>query len=255
MTKAEKNMEYANWVPKKMIIVPAVLALAFFTLLAVNKWFLLGTVIFTIIAVYFAISHRIFSRKGKNLQEKVQGLILEKLEIPKNKKVRILDIGCGNGPLTIGAAERLPQAELIGVDLWGKNWDYSRQVCQKNAELAGVADRVEFRQASVESLPFEDASFDVVLSNLVFHEVRGSSDKRALVKEALRVLKPGGTFILQDLFLLRAYYGTPQEMLDAIKSWDVSQVVFIRTCDQDFIPGFVKLPFMVGTLAMLYGVK
>ena len=251
----EKKFNYSNWVPVKMIIVPALLAAAFAVLLLVSPWFLLGTLIFAGIALYFAAARRVFSLRGGNLQDKVQNLILDRFQTVEGKPVRVLDIGCGNGPLTIGAALRYPQVELVGVDTWGRHWDYSLQVCQANAQQAGVAERVTFRQASAIELPFEDGSFDVVLSNLVFHEVKEAADKRTGVREALRVLKPGGTFILQDLFLLQPYFGTPQELIEVVKSSGVSQVEFIRTCDQDFIPGLVKLPFMIGTLSMLAGVK
>jgi hypothetical protein len=44
-------------------------------------------------------------------------------------------------------------------------------------------------------------------------------------------------------------------VFDTLRGWGVSQVEFIRTCDAAFIPGFVKLPFMVGTLAILRGIK
>jgi ubiquinone/menaquinone biosynthesis C-methylase UbiE len=251
----EKKFNYSNWVPLKMIVVPVLLAVACAVLLPVSLWFLLGTFIFAGIALYFAAARRVFSPRGGNLQDKVQNLILDRLQPVEGKPLRVLDIGCGNGPLTVGAALRYPQAELVGVDTWGRHWDYSLQVCHANAQQAGVVERITFRQASATELPFEDDSFDVVLSNLVFHEVKEAVDKRTGVREALRVLKPGGTFILQDLFLLQPYYGTPQELVDLVKSWGISQVEFIRTCDQDFIPGLVKLPFMIGTLAMLVGVK
>lgn len=129
------------------------------------------------------------------------------------------------------------------------------QVCQKNARLAGVADRVSFKHGSASVLPFEDASFDLVVSNLTFHEVADVADKRQCIQEALRVLKPGGTFVLQDLFLLRSIYGTPEELVNIIRGWGARDVAFIRTCDEAFIPAFVKLPFMVGTLAILRGKK
>ena len=251
----KKNFNYSNWMPKKMIIVPALLALGFAALLVVSLWFLPGMFIFAGIAIYFAAARSVFSPHGGNLQDKVQKIILDKLHLPDGKPLRMLDIGCGNGPLTIGAALRFPQAELVGIDTWGKNWDYSIQICQGNARLAGVSERVTFRQASAEVLPYKDNSFDVVLSNLVFHEVKGVKDKRVLVREALRVLKPGGIFVLQDLFLLRPCYGMPQELTDAVRGWGISQVEFIRTCDRDFIPRLVKLPFMIGTLAMLVGEK
>ena len=61
--------------------------------------------------------------------------------------------------------------------------------------------------------------------------------------------------MLQDSFLLKPYYGTPDELLDYVRGLGVEQVEFIRTCDESFIPTWLKLPFMVGTLAIVRGVK
>jgi len=255
MHQDQNHINYSNWVPKKMIVVPFFLALVCIALSFFSAWFMIGVVFFLVIAAYFQVSHYMFSLRHGHIQQQVQELVLGKLDSFTGKPVRILDIGCGNGPLTIAAAARNPQAKVMGVDMWGKNWDYSMKVCEKNARLAGVDKRVAFRQASAETLPYEDGSFDIVLSNLVFHEVRGVKDKRLLVKEALRVLKPGGTFILQDLFRLRSYYGTPKELLETIRSWGVAHVDFIRTGDSNFIPTWVKLPFMLGALAMVVGEK
>ena len=53
-----------------------------------------------------------------------------------------------------------------------------------------------FQKASASKLPFADESFDVVVSNLTFHEVKDVKDKREVVREALRVVKKGGIFVL-----------------------------------------------------------
>jgi len=255
MHQNENMINYSNWVSKKFIVVPLSLALACMAFSSFSLWFMIGALFFLIIAIYFLVARQLFSPQYGHIQQQVQELILEKLDTFTGKPVSILDIGCGNGPLTIEAAAHNPQANVMGVDVWGKHWDYSISECEENARLAGVAERVAFRQASAKSLPFGDGSFDIVLSNLVFHEVRGVKDKRILIREALRVLKPGGTFILQDLFLLRSYYGAPQELVATIRSWGVTGVDFMRTCDSAFIPTWVKLPFMLGALAMVVGEK
>ncbi len=248
------KIDFGNWVPVKMIVIPAVLGLL---CLGAGIWihwlFFIGTAFFGVIAGYFAAARHVFSVGGTNLKDRIQDLVVDHIEW--DGKGKVLDIGCGNAPLTIKVAQHYPQAEIIGLDYWGKGWDYSEQMCRQNAQLSGVNGRVSFRQGSATALPFDDASFDVVLSNLTFHEVKDAADKRDSIREALRVLKPGGVFVLQDLFLLRPYYGTPQELVETVRSWGMSKVEFIRTCDEPFIPRFVKLPFMVGTLALLRGVK
>ena len=68
-----------------------------------------------------------------------------------------------------------------------------------------MAERVVFQKASASALPFDDGAFAAAVSNLVFHEVSGVRDKKKVIKEALRVVKKGGSFAFQDLFLWRGY--------------------------------------------------
>lgn len=252
-TQVIQQPDYGNWVPVKMIAGPGILGVICLALGILHWAFWIPAVLFLVIAAYFGISWYLFSSKGGKVQERVQDLVVSHIDWPGRGKV--LDIGCGNGPLTIKIAGCSPSAEVVGLDYWGKNWDYSMQVCQQNARLAGVADRVSFQHGSASALPFEDASFDLVVSNLTFHEVVDVADKRKCIQEALRVLKPGGAFVLQDLFLLRSIFGTPGQLVNTVRGWGVREVAFIRTCDEAFIPAFVKLPFMVGTLAILRGKK
>lgn len=247
------NVEYKNWVPVKMIMAPFLIALAC-AALAIKFWAAaIAAVLFLGIAGYFFFAWYRFSPRGGNIQKQIESLVLQHLHW--DGKGSALDIGCGNGPLTIALAQQCPQAKVTGVDTWGKSWDYSQKMCEHNAEIEGVGERVVFSQGSAADLPFGDNQFDLVVSNLVFHEIRELKDKREGVRQALRVLKPGGIFVLQDLFLIEAYYGKPDELLETVHQWGIHQVEFIRTCDEPFIPKFLKLPFMVGTIGILVGIK
>lgn len=248
-----RTMNFGNWVPIKMIVLPGALGLVSLGLgFRGWPWFIPGGVL-ALVAVYFTVSRFVFSPKGWNLQDRIHELVMAHIEWGGRGK--ILDIGCGNGPLTVKLARRFPEAEVVGMDYWGKDWDYSISVCKSNAALARAEERISFQRGSASALPFADGSFDLVVSNLVFHEVRDVKDKKICVREALRVLKPGGVFVLQDLLLLEAYFGKPEELMDAVRGWGAREVEFIRTCDLPFIPALVKLPFMVGTLAILSGRK
>ena len=151
--------------------------------------------------------------------------------------------------------KKFDQVDLVGVDYWGKKWEYSQELCQKNAEIDGVAVRVKFMKASAAKLIFPDESFDAVVSNLVFHEVKDVKDKKVLIKEALRVLKKGGIFVFQDLFLWKQIYGSPDKLIATIRSWGVEKVELINTSNAAFIPKMLKLPFMVGTMGIIFGRK
>ena len=172
--------------------------------------------------------------------------------LPKKK---LLDIGCGNGALAIEAAKKYPKAQIVGIDYWGGQWEYSKESCEKNAQIANVAERTSFQKASAVKLPFENESFDVAVSNFVFHNVQDVKDKRALIQEALRVLKKDGLFVFQDLFLWKRIYGEPQDLLVTIKGWGVQDVKLLDTSEQAFIPSAMKLPFMVGQIVIIYGKK
>jgi ubiquinone/menaquinone biosynthesis C-methylase UbiE len=114
---------------------------------------------------------------------------------------------------------------------------------------------VTFQKASAAALPFEDDSFDVIVSNLVFHEVGGVKDKKELLREALRVVKKGGHFIFQDLFLWKRIYGKPDELLETVRSWGIKKAEFINSSNSSFIPTVLKLPFMLGTIGIIAGEK
>ena len=189
---------------------------------------------------YFAYARYAFSPRGRGIQARLWKLLLDRLEW--NGAGKALDIGCGNGPLTIALAKRHPDAHVTGIDYWGSAWDYSKTVCERNAEAEGVAGRTSFQKASASALPFEDGSFDAAISNFVFHEVSDIKDKRALVREALRVIKKSGSFAFQDLFLVKGLYGEIDDLLETIRDWGIDEVSFIDTSVSDFIPRVLKLP-------------
>lgn len=250
---ALETPNYENWVSKKFIYAPGVTALAFLITASFFKPAIIPSILFFIIAMYFAYARHLFSPRGGNVQDQILDLVMSHLDW--NGEGRALDIGCGNAPLTIKLAQEYSGARIIGIDYWGKKWDYSKKVCEKNARLAGVEKRVSFQKASAARLPFEDEYFNAAVSNLVFHEVGDVKDKREVIREALRVVKKGGRFTFQDLFLFKSVFGDPDELMTTIKSWGIEKVGFVKTREAPFIPKVLKLPFMVGTISLIYGEK
>ena len=244
---------YGNWVSTRFIYVPGVVSLIFMGLAIMFPFFIVVAALFLFVSLYFAYARYLFSPQGGNVQDRVQGLVLSNLDW--NGEGQILDIGCGSASLTIELVKKYKGARVIGIDYWGEQWEYSKKVCEKNAEIEGVAERVTFQKASAASLPFGDDSFDAIVSNLVFHEVSGVKDKKELIREALRVVKKGGNFVFQDLFLWKLIYGEPDELIETVRSWGIKKVGFINTSNSAFIPTLLKLPFMVGTIGMIVGEK
>jgi ubiquinone/menaquinone biosynthesis C-methylase UbiE len=105
---------------------------------------------------------------------------------------QVLDVGCGSGRLTMAAQG------WAGADGQAVGLDPSPEmilVARKNAERAGL--KARFELGVVESLPFPDASFDVVLNRLMLHHLPGDLKQRGLA-EMRRVLKPGGICLIVD---------------------------------------------------------
>lgn len=106
--------------------------------------------------------------------------------IPADFSGKLLEVPVGTGVLTMPLYKSLPDASITCLD-------YSADMMQNAERRAGAmgVKNVSFVQGDVGALPFEDASFDVVLSLNGFHAF---PDKEAAFRETCRVLKPGGTF-------------------------------------------------------------
>ncbi|MFI9510013.1 class I SAM-dependent methyltransferase [Nocardia sp. NPDC052566] len=123
---------------------------------------------------------------------------------------RLLDLGCGRGAVLIAAARRLPAGRAVGVDLW-RSVDQSgnsEETTMRNAAAEGVADRVELRTGDMTALPFPDNDFDVVVSSLAIHNIKSADGRIAAVREAVRVLRPGGHLVIADIGRTHEYETT-----------------------------------------------
>ncbi len=120
---------------------------------------------------------------------------------------KVLDVGCGRGLLLVGAAKRNPAVHATGIDIWSREdmAGNSEAATQRNLDLESVAARCSLVSAGAQSMPFADASFDVVVSNLCLHNIYDRATRQRALEQIARVLKPGGVALLSDYKNTREY--------------------------------------------------
>ena len=194
--------------------------------------FLLPAPVFGYILLIVGMSRWRFSRAGGDYQDRVHQLLVRRVNGD-----RVLDVGCGSGHLLAEIARTRPSAVLVGLDYWGDDWEYSRELCVANFRAEGFEDRATFVRGTASSLPADLGQFDTVVSCLTFHEVADIDDKTVSLRQALAHVTPGGRFAFIDLFGDSKFYPESAAIEAAIT--ESGGVVEERTSLGDLMP----LPF------------
>ncbi len=135
----------------------------------------------------------------------------------------VLDLGSGGGIDVLLSAKRVgPTGKVYGLDMT----DEMLELARENQRKAG-ASNVEFLKGTIEAIPLPDRSVDVIISNCV---INLSADKDAVLREAFRVLKPGGRFAVSDV-VIRG--NLPPEIQRSMELWVGCVAGALR--DEDYV--------------------
>jgi ubiquinone/menaquinone biosynthesis C-methylase UbiE len=105
---------------------------------------------------------------------------------------RIIDVGCGFGAMNIVLAHRFADSKVVGIDLS----DPLLRLANQSARAAGLGDRVRFEKADVHQIPYDDGSFDAVISTNMVHLV---DNPVQMLDEIERILAPDGCLFVADV--------------------------------------------------------
>ncbi len=145
----------------------------------------------------------------------------------------VLDLGSGGGIDVLLSAKRVgPTGKAYGLDMT----DEMLALARENQRKAGVQN-VEFLKGEIESIPLPDNSVDVIISNCV---INLSSDKDKVLREAFRVLKPGGRFAVSDVVVVG---DVPEQVRRSMELWVGCIAGALR--DYDYVAKLAKAGFDV----------
>jgi SAM-dependent methyltransferase len=216
------SAETSHWIPLKRIRIAVGIALGF-AVVGLMAGFWSRPALLLLVpalgagwtALLMLQIRRQLSPGGGGWERRIHARVVSRLALSSDSRASVLDIGCGAANLLVALLERSPAISATGIDFFGARWQYAQAACE--SRLARLGLHATFRRMDAAQLDFADDSFDLVVSVMCFHEVRtpaGATLRGPLraLREALRVLRPGGTFVLIDRFADAGDFGDGAEL-------------------------------------------
>ena len=138
----------------------------------------------------FAVKYAEFARDTPSMRDEYRRLAVKTASVIQDG--RVLEIGPGPGFISIEIAKRLPEVQVVGLDVS----ETMIEVATGNAHENGISERVSFRRGDASEMPFGEASFDFVISSGSLHHWK---EPKQIFREVHRVLKPGCRALISDL--------------------------------------------------------
>lgn len=156
----------------------------------------------TLIGMYLALSLVYGSRV---LKFRERDWLIQNLNITGKEKV--LDVGCGQGLLTIAIAQKLSQGDVVGIDIWSSSdqSNNSPKMTLSNAKAEGVSEKVHLVTAHAQEMPFGNAEFDLIVSSWALHNISFKAERRKALHEIDRLLKERGQVAIMDIYHTKEY--------------------------------------------------
>ncbi|HEX4401601.1 MAG TPA: class I SAM-dependent methyltransferase [Galbitalea sp.] len=186
-----------------------------------NGWYVVSIVYFFGGGAVWIIGGSLYLNATFRGKFEVWSEVLDRAGLNGNENA--LDIGCGRGAVTVALALRLPEGHVTGIDLW-RSVDQSGNntaATEANLKLNGVEDRVRLETADMTKLPFADNTFELATASLSIHNVPSVEGRGAAIREAIRVLKPGGNLLIVDISKVSEYKKS-LDVLDIIPTSDTA---------------------------------